>query len=265
MIDLERQWQPVLMTIALLMSRMLVAFSVIPLFVGDSVPGFIRISFVAGLSCALLPLALADNALLTVPLTGMLVYVAKETFIGLVLGLAASASFWALHIAGSIIEYQAGLTMATTIDPLTAHEDSLVGGLLMRLFTALFLVTGGLLSLIGMLFESYRVWPLASLTPIAGKMELVEVLLGNFGEMLATALKVATPFLVVMLLFELALGLLSRFAPQFNAFFLSLPLKAVALAAVLLIYGMVVTSGDVSFMIGDYGRLLEPFRAVLRD
>ena len=263
--DLERQWQPMLMTIALLMSRMLVAFSVVPLFVGNSVPGFIRVSFVAGLSCALLPLALADSALLSVPLTSMLLYVAKETIIGLVLGLVASASFWALHVAGSIIEYQAGLTMATTIDPLTAHEDSLVGGLLMRLFTALFLVTGGLLSLIGMLFESYRVWPLSSLTPTVDNLQLIEVLLHSFGEMLATALKVATPFLIIMLLFELALGFLSRFAPQFNAFFLSLPLKAVALAGVLLIYGMVVTSGDVSFMVGDYSRLLEPFRAVLRE
>ncbi len=46
-----------------------------------------------------------------------------------------------------MIEYQAGMAFATTIDPLTGQDESLVGSLLVRLFTTLFLVTGGLLSL----------------------------------------------------------------------------------------------------------------------
>jgi type III secretion protein T len=264
MVDVARQWQLVLMVVALLMSRMLVAFSVIPLFVGNTVPAFIRTIFVAGLAMSLLPLALSDSALTTIPLASMMIYIAKEAVIGLVLGLLASAGFWALYIAGTIIEYQAGLTFATTIDPLTGQDDSLVGGLLMRLFTVLFLVTGGLLSLIGMLFESYQLWPLSKMAPVAGNLQLLELVLRAFAEMVILALKVAAPFLILMLLIELALGFLSRFAPQLNVFFVALPLKVLVLAVMLLLYGMVIASSGQLLSIGDLSHVLDPLRGVLR-
>lgn len=260
MIDLENQWQAVLMVVTLLMSRMLVAFSVIPLFVGNGVPATIRVIFVAGLACALLPLALADDALASLPLASIPFYVAKEAAIGLVLGLLASVGFWALYAAGVIIEYQAGLAFATTIDPLTGQEDSLLGSLLVRLFTTLFLVTGGMLSLISMLFDSYSVWPLSSLTPAVTNPVLVEVLLRALSELLITALKVAAPFVILMLMIELAFGLLSRFAPMLNVFFLVLPLKVLALAMMLLLYGMVVANGGTQLLLMDFTGVLGVLR-----
>jgi type III secretion protein T len=259
-LDLEKQWQAVLMIVALLMSRMLVAFSIIPLFVGQGVPASMRMIFVAGLACALLPLAFADDALASIPLVSMPVYVAKEAAIGLVIGLLASVGFWALYAAGSIIEYQAGLAFATTIDPLTGQEDSLLGSLLVRLFTALFLVTGGLLSLIAMLFDSYMIWPLSSMTPVVASPLLVELLLRALSDLLVTALKVAAPFVILMLLIEVAFGLLARFAPLLNVFFLVLPLKVLALATMLLLYGMVVASGGAPLLLVDFSDALGALR-----
>ena len=258
--ELFDQWQPVLMTVALLMSRMLVAFSVVPLFVGNSVPAFIRTIFVAGLAMSLLPMAMADNAVSSIPLSGMAIYVAKEAAIGLVLGLLASAGFWALYMAGTIIEFQAGLTFATTIDPLTGQDESLLGSLLVRLFTALFLVTGGLLSLISMLFDSYVIWPLSSLTPVVGSPLLVELLLRALSELLIAAMKVAAPFVILMLMIEIAFGLLSRFAPMLNVFFLVLPLKVLALAVMLLLYGMVVANGATPLVMFDFSAALATLR-----
>jgi len=267
MIDTIRQWgdqwQPVLMTVALLMSRMLVAFSVIPFFVGNSVPAFIRTIFVAGLAMSLLPMAMADSAVSAIPLTGMALYVAKEAAIGLVLGLLASAGFWALYMAGTIIEFQAGLTFATAIDPLTGQDDSLVGGLLMRLFSIVFLITDGLLSLISLLFDSYQLWPLSKMAPVVGNLQLVEAVLRGFTAMVVLAVKVAAPFLILMLLIEMALGFLSRFAPQLNVFFVALPLKALMLAVLLLLYGMVVASSGELFAVGNLSRVLDPLRSVL--
>lgn len=264
MVDLEQQWQAILMVIGLLMSRMLVAFSVLPLFIGNGVPAMVRVVFVAGLACALLPLAFADDTLATIPLARMPFYVAKEAAIGLVLGLLASVGFWALYAAGAIIEYQAGLAFATTIDPLTGQEDSLLGSLLVRLFTTLFLVTGGLLSLISMLFDSYTAWPLSSLTPVVTNPKLVALLLGALSQLLVTALKVAAPFVILMLMIEIAFGMLSRFAPMLNVFFLVLPLKVLALAAMLLLYGMVIASGTSPLALLDFSQVLEAMRGALR-
>ena len=244
MFDLQTQWQQVLMTLGVLMSRMAVAFSIVPIFVGNSIPGFVRIALVAALSLSLLPLALQDATIASLPVTSLLVYVAKEAVIGLVLGLMASVSFWGLYIAGTIIEYQAGLTFATTIDPLSGQEDSLLGTLFMRLFTALFLIAGGLLSLIGMLFNSYRVWPLSQLQPLASSVEIVQLLIGAAMSMIVIAVRVAAPFVVLMLLLELAVGFLSRFAPQLNVFFVTLPLKVLLLTGLLLVYGMIAANGE---------------------
>lgn len=260
MIDLERQWQVVLMIVALLMSRMLVAFSVIPLFVGNGVPAFIRVVFVGGLAMALLPLALADEALASIPLVSVPIYVAKEAAIGLVLGLLASVGFWALYAAGSIIEYQAGMAFATTIDPLTGQDESLLGSLLVRLFTTLFLVTGGLLSLLSLMFDSYVAWPLSSMVPVVSSPMLVEILLRALTELLSTALIIAAPFVILMLMIELAFGYLSRFAPLLNVFFVVLPLKVLALAIMLLLYGMVVANSGSLLPLADFTDLLDALR-----
>jgi type III secretion protein T len=255
-IDLERQWQHVLTVMALLMSRMLLAFSILPLFVGNGVPVSIRIVFVAALSCAILPVAFADTALASVPLASMPMYIAKEAAIGLVIGLLASVGFWALYAAGAVIEYQAGFAFATTIDPLTGQEESLIGSLLVRMFTTLFLVSGGLLALLSMLFESYIAWPLSSLAPAVGSPVMVELLLRALMSLLTLALKIAAPFVILMLMIELALGLLSRFAPVLNAFFLALPMKVLALAAMLLLYAMVVAGGGAVLPIVDFSGVL---------
>lgn len=258
--NLEQQWQTILMLIGLLMSRMLVAFSIIPLFAGNSVPGFVRVVFVAGLSCALVPLALADQALAGIALAVLPLYVAKEAAVGLVLGLLASVGFWALYVAGTIIEYQAGLTFASTVDPLSGQNDSLVGGLLLQLFTALFLLSGGLLSLIALLFDSYTLWPLSRMAPALGSPELVEAVLAALLDSVTVALKVAAPFVILMLMVEIALGWLARFAPQLNVFFVALPLKALVLVIMLLLYGMVLASSTGALPFADLSGILEGLR-----
>jgi type III secretion protein T len=263
-LDLEDQWQRVLMVVALLMSRMLVALSVVPLFVGNTIPGMVRVLFVGGLAVSLLPMAYADANLSTIPLISMPYYIAKEAALGLALGLLASVGFWALYAAGALIEYQAGLSFAATFDPMTPDSESLLGSFLMRLFMTLFLVSGGLLALISMLFDSYAVWPLSSMAPAAGSLPLVELMLRSVGALLALALKVAVPFLILMLMIEIGLGLLSRFAPQLNVFFVALSVKVLALAAMLLLYGMVVASSGSLLPVADFTQQLRALQEALR-
>jgi len=262
MIDLQQHWQFIFMVLALVMSRMLMAFSVIPFFFGSGVPMLVRTVVVAGLALGLLPLVLADPGLANLSASNMSMYVAKEAGIGLVLGLLAGVGFWVMYTAGAIIENQAGLSMASTIDPLTGQNDSLVGGLLTQIYTVLFLLGGGLLSLIGMLFESFRVWPPSSMTPIISNLRLAEVVVHGFEEMLLLALKVAAPFLILMLTVEMALGVLSRFAPQLNVFFLSMPLKVLVLALLLLIYGVLVSGSPSLLPTVDFTHLLDPLAAI---
>ncbi len=259
--DLATSWQDMLIAIALLMARMLAAFSVIPLFIGNTVPMTARMVFVAGLAVALLPYALADPGLTRqLAAQNWMLLALKESVLGLVLGLLASIGFWAVHAAGTIVEYQAGLSMATTIDPTSGQDDSLIGTLFMQIFTVLFLAMGGLLAMIGMLFDSYTVWPLASMAPLVGNLELTGVALRSVAELVAIAVKVAAPFVILMLLLEVALGLMARFAPQLNVFFLALPLKVLVLTAMLLLYGLAMTDAIRLLPIADFSAILRSIK-----
>jgi len=225
-----------LTALALLMTRMIVAFSVIPLFSGGALPPMVRLCFVASLSLCLLPFLGPQATLAHAAWSSLLPYILKEAGLGLVIGLLCSLAFWALYVAGVIVEFQAGMTMSTVIDPLLGREDSLLGGLFLQIFTVIFLISGGLLSLIGLLFDSYRLWPINEMTPLVGNLHLVELIGGSLMQMIELALKTAAPFVILMLTAELSLGLLSRFAPQFNVFFLSLPIKVLILTLLLFLY-----------------------------
>src|SRR5262245_27562740 len=96
-------WHQLFIVMSLLTSRMLVAFSVIPLFAGRNIPLLVRMAFVAGLALAILPLTLADPGVAAIKLPNIALYAAKEAAIGLVIGLVASVGFWAMYAAGVII------------------------------------------------------------------------------------------------------------------------------------------------------------------
>jgi type III secretion protein T len=126
----------------------------------------------------------------------------------------------------------------------------------------LFLASGGLLAMIGMLFDSYKIWPLANLAPLVGNLELTAVMVRGVAELVAIAVKVAAPFVILMLLLEGALGLLSRFAPQLNVFFLALPLKMLVMTAMLLLYGLAMTDAIRLLPIADFSSILRALKGV---
>jgi type III secretion protein T len=227
-----------ILAVALLSARIGTALAVFPIFAAGALPMSVRATVVAGLVLNLLP-AVGLHPLMALVQQGgvsMAMLLAKEVAIGFGLGFVGSMGFWAVRAAGTIIENQAGLSMAATIDPLSAEEDSLVGGLFVQVLSVLFLVSGGLLALLGVLYESFRVWPLAELSP---RLE-PELWLQAAGQSMRLvgdlALRVAAPFVLLMLMAELGLAMLGRYAPQLNVFFLALPLKTALLLVLLFIY-----------------------------
>ncbi|PFH08644.1 type III secretion protein T [Collimonas sp. PA-H2] len=262
MVDQYQNLESSLIGLGLLMVRMLLAFSFMPFFSTKVVPLTVRLSFVAGLSLFLFPLLQSQLPLFEADWHILFPCLLKEAGLGMVLGVFASLSFWAFHTAGVIIEYQAGLTMSVAIDPLSGEEDSLIGGLFMQLLTVFFFISGGMRQLVDMLFESYVIWPINKMLPIVGNLKLITMLMAAIMQMIVLVVKIAAPFVILMLLVELALGLLSRFAPQLNVFFLSLPLKVGILAVLLLIYSSLLSDG--MQLLPNFHELNKTLEGVLR-
>lgn len=235
-----------LLTVVVLSARIGTALLMFPMFAAGALPGSVRASITAGLAVCLLPVAGMGPmlALAQMDALSLSMLLGKEVALGFGLGLVGSAGFWAVHAAGSIIENQAGLSAATAVDPLAGEEDSLIGGFLVQVLSIVFLASGGFLTLLGALYESFRVWPVVDLSPRIDPAIWLQAgtrLIRAMGDL---ALRVAAPFVMLMLMVEVGLGLFGRYAPQFNVFFLALPVKAGVLLALLLVYAAVLTDGS---------------------
>jgi type III secretion protein T len=236
----------VVVMLAILGARLGVALAMFPMFSEGGLPISVRGAIVAALSLCLVPVVGLPALKVMVHLDAgqLMLLLLKEVALGLLLGLVGSSAFWAVHAAGAVIENQAGLSMATTVDPLAGQEDSLLGGFLVQVLAVIFLAAGGLLSLLGVLYESFRVWPISAMSPDFQPGLWLRGAEAVMRTVMELALRVAAPFVILLLMVEVCLGLLSRYAPQFDVVFLAIPLKAALTLVLLLLFSVVLSSSS---------------------
>lgn len=192
--------------------RTLALFAVAPVFGGAMVPVPLKIALALILSVLIggivqqsVPLELSWTVLV---LTG------EQILVGLAMGFAMQLALTAMSVAGDIIGVQMGFGLAT----LLGIENSLAVPVMSDFFglvgLMLFLAFNGHLILIGALVKSFSVVPVAvgASVPLAGFAMLAKAgaLLFEMGVLLAL------PVIAVILTLNLAVGTLSRAAPQIN-------------------------------------------------
>ena len=168
----------------------------------------------------------------------LLLILLKETVIGLFLGFIISIAFWAIESVGAFIDNQRGASIASSFDPMVGDQASPLSMLLSKMLITLFFVSGIFLAFMKGLYSSYETWPIASFVPHFG-WHNTEFFLAQFDLLLKIAIFIGAPIIIAMFIAELGLGLVGRFAPQLNVFFLAMPIKsAVAIVMLVLILGI---------------------------
>ncbi len=212
------------------MTRIGAAMLAAPFFGAGSVPPQVRViasGAIAVLICAWTPLA-APPALFSA--AGMLI-LAGEALIGLSLGFVLQLAFAAPTIAAETIGGAMGMAMATAVDPHSGAHSPALGQYFAVVLTLVFFGTGGHLQWIALLVESYRIFPPGETWLGAAK---VTEIAGFAATMFVTAVAIALPVTLVLLLVQLATGVLSRSAPALNLFALGLPAGVLAGLAALI-------------------------------
>lgn len=154
----------------------------------------------------------------------------REVAVGLLIGLAARFSLAALHVGGSVIALQAGLSAGALLDPNDGVQSTVPAGFLTAAATTLLFAAGFHHLLLRGFAASYAVLPPgAGLDPDAGG----ELLIRLGAEAIATGLRIAAPMVAAGLVVNAALGALGRLVPAFPV--LSLALPAQLLLALLVI------------------------------
>ncbi len=136
---------------------------------------------------------------------------------------------------GSLIDNQRGAAIAAAADPLMGQEASPVGIMLSQAFMTYIFASGAIFPVIGLIYQSYLVWPVAD--PLPGfAPDLPAAALKILDTAMYFVMLVGGPIVLAMFLAEFALAMVSRFSPQVQVFVLAMPIKSVLGLFMLIIY-----------------------------
>jgi type III secretion protein T len=214
-------------------ARVMAAVLFLPFFSRDMLGGlFTKNILVLLIVIGLAPVLLAESPSLMGESIAILLF--SELLIGLVLGLALALPFWVAYAIGQMIDNQRGATMSDTLNPAIGIEVSPLASFMTYFWSATFLLGGGMLSLLEILRGSYQLLAIGAEYQLSSATVLA--LVGLMQQAVIKGMVLAGPVIVSMFLCEMTLGLLSRFAPQLNAFSMAMTLKSLIAVAVMLIY-----------------------------
>jgi len=159
-----------------------------------------------------------------VPAGGLPLVILREMAIGLALALAIRVLIFAAEFTGHFTGYQIGLSLGSLIDPATGVRNNVLAILYAQLATVIALVLNVHHALLRALADSYAALPIG----LGGIGDtLAESVSRMLGLVFVLGLRLAMPVIVVLLLVELALGLVARVAPSLNVIVAGAPVRLV--------------------------------------
>jgi flagellar biosynthetic protein FliR len=213
----------------LVLARVTPLFVIAPLFSSQIIPPHVRGIIAVGISIGLAPVALHGQHIPTDPLIlgGLVV---EGALVGLGFAFVLAVLMGAVESAGSVIDVLSGFSYGSLINPMNGEETAVITRFYSLVGTVIFLVINGDAWTLRGLARTFQLVPLTSgpqIKSLVGGAEQV------FTTVFASALEVAAPVLVALLITDVAFGVVSRVVPQLNVFAVGFPTKvAVALLVV---------------------------------
>ncbi|MEY2341094.1 flagellar biosynthetic protein FliR [Acidithiobacillus sp. IBUN Pt1247-S3] len=213
--------------------RILAFLSTAPVFSAMQIPIQVRVGLAVLLSVALAP-ALPAMPPVDFLSGGGLLLLLEQIIIGVSIGFAVTLIFSAVQFAGSVISLQMGLGFSTFFDPQTGVEIPTLSNFLNLIVLLLFMALNGQLLTLVVLDRSFTILPVTN--QLLLHADAWHSLVAAGGMVFSLGLAIAAPVLGALLLINIALGVLSKLAPQLNLFVIGFPLLiAVGLIALALL------------------------------
>jgi flagellar biosynthetic protein FliR len=199
--------------------RVLAVFSSAPIFSARSVPLRTRVAL-AFLIAVCAQATLGDQPVVALTDPRALEVLLQQVMIGIAIGLAVRIVFAAVELAGELVGLQMGLNFAGFFDPATGAQTSTVGRFFGNTTMLLFVVMGGHLMLLQAVVASFNTFPLGG-----GALDAVNTMrLHELGAVVFRyGLWIALPLIGMLIFINTVLGIVSRIAPQMNAFAIGFP------------------------------------------
>lgn len=241
----------------LMLVRVSAVFMTAPVLSSRTIPTRVRAGLAVIVALSSLPLVADGTHRIPESTIAYVLLAGKEVLIGVMIGFIAQTVFAAVQLAGSYIDTGAGFAIAQTIDPTTNINLTMLGRVYSLIATSVFVAIGGHLWLIKAVVASFELVPP---TEIPNTIAMTQGVLVRADDLFIISLQIAAPLMAALLITDIALGIMSRAAPQMNVFIVGLPVKVgVALvgSAVLLPAFATLLNGLSSQMIEDLSHILQ--------
>jgi flagellar biosynthesis protein FliR len=202
------------------LTRILGLIASAPMFGNAAVPVSVKVSLGALMTLIVAPTLPAMPPVDPGSWQGMLI-MAQQLVVGLAMGFAMRLVFAAIELAGEVSSLTMGLGFATFFDPSTSGRSSAISQFLALVATMAFLAVNAHLALLSALVESFASLPIGgSLMDGGGSLELA-----RWGARVFSAgLQISLPIVAALLVTNIAMGILTRAAPQLNLFGIGFPI-----------------------------------------
>jgi flagellar biosynthetic protein FliR len=205
----------------LVLGRIGPLFLLAPLFSSKLIPARGKSVCAVALAVGIAPIALAGHE---VPLAvgSFVELMLKEILVGLAYAFALAALFAAVSVAGSFLDTLIGFSYGALVDPVTGNQSAVLTQLYILVGVAVLIAIGGDQLIIKGLARSYDLVPLLEMPSLPAMVAGAQ---HAFTQVFLSALELAAPVVLAIVMTDAAFGIVSRVVPQLNVFAVSFPAK----------------------------------------
>jgi flagellar biosynthetic protein FliR len=205
----------------LVLARVTPLFIVAPLFSSKMIPAAVRGVIAVGIAIGLTGIASHGQHIPTEPLqvAGAIVV---QLLIGLLLSFAVAGVFAAVQAAGGLTDLVSGVSFGSILDPVNRTPGGVFTEFYGLVGVMLFVAIGGDAWILRGLARTF------TLVPLTGTVHIGSLVAGaesTFVSIFTSALEVAAPAILALLITDVAFGMVSRVVPQLSVFSFAIPLK----------------------------------------
>ena len=200
--------------------RTLAVFTSAPVFSSKAFPVRARIALAFFVALAAVP-TLGNQPVISIAGAGAMGAVVQQVGVGLAIGFVIRMVFAAVELAGEVVGFQMGLSFASFFDPSLNTQSSAVARFFGQMATFMFIVVNGHLLVLMAVVTSFDSFPVdQNLLEAVKHMKVLDLGASLF----ASGLWIALPMVGMLMFANLALGVVSRVAPQMNIYAIGFPI-----------------------------------------
>ncbi len=235
-------------------------FVMSPVFGRRNIPAIYKVGFSFLMAILVVQGVQMPNLETYTSLLSWIVLLGKEFIIGLMLGFVSYAVISAMYIAGQLIDMRIGFGMVNVFDPVSNIQIPITADFYIILTTLFMLVTDGHHLLIYALAQSFEKLPIGT---AAFSTTLIDQMIRLVGIVFDIGFKIAAPVTVVIMITDMALGIIAKSVPQMNVFMLGMPVKVI-LGLLMIFFAMTSFHALLDFLMEGTYREMEAFLKAAR-